>query len=93
MKTETGKANAWNRMVKALLNAETQWKAYNEDKGKVEMIHTTPTIRRAMGAYARASNFMWFMEGFMRYAQTVGGLKNLIIEVKKEKKENEDAKS
>lgn len=91
--TETSKAHAWNRMIKALLNAEKQWKEFIEHKGDIGEIKTTPVVRRGMSAYSKASNFMWFLEGFMRYVQTSGGLAAMLIEVKTEKKENEDAKS
>lgn len=90
--TETSKTLAWNRLIKALLNAEKQWKAFIEHKGDIGEIKTTPAVRRGMSSYARASNFMWFMEGFMRYTQTTGGLKAMLIEVKNEK-EKEDART
>jgi len=89
---ETSKAQTWNRLIKALLHAEKQWIAFSEHSGAIDEIKTTPAVRRGMSAYGRASNFMWFMEGFMRYVQTTGGLKAMLIEVINEK-ENDDART
>ena len=84
---------AWNRFINAMLNAEKQWKAYNKLKVDVDTLFVQSKVRRAMTTYAKASDFGWFLESFMRYVKTSGGMKAMLLELKREEKEVEDART
>lgn len=94
--TKLAKAQAWNRFVAALANAEKQWGAYCAVGVDPDTMRLPTTQRKAMTWYSKASSFEWFLEGFMRYYATHGGLQEMKLNLKPYepiKKEDDDARS